>query len=93
MKSDDDIALKVARILKIFEYAAVTLLSLALIMRPGFLSLSGIVAITGIGLLVASPVAGVITAGVISYRREKKNVSYISLLIVIVYVMAVVISR
>ncbi len=82
-----------ARSLKIFEYAAVSLLLITVITRFAGFSISKTVAIVGIGLMVVAPLAGVITAGVISLRSGNRKLFYMAIIIVAVYVAAFLAGR
>ena len=83
-----DINKLTARSLKIFEYAAVSFLSITVITHLAKLSVSKTIAIIGIGLMVIAPLAGVITTGVISVRSGKRKLFYIAIIIVAIYIAA-----
>ncbi len=82
-----------ARSLKIFEYAAVSILSIAIITHLARLSISNMLVIIGIGLMAIAPLAGVITAGVISIMSGKRKLFYIAIIIVAVYIAAFMAAR
>ena len=82
-----------ARSLKIFEYTAVSVLSMAVITHLARFSISKTLVIIGIGLMAIAPLAGVITAGVISVRSGKHRLFYMAIIIVAVYVAAFLAAR
>ncbi|MEE8418237.1 MAG: hypothetical protein V3S06_06180 [candidate division Zixibacteria bacterium] len=82
-----------ARSLKIFEYAAVSILSIAVITHLARLSISNTLVIIGIGLMAIAPLAGVITAGVISIMSGKRRLFYLAAMIVAVNVAAFLLAR
>ncbi len=81
------------RSLKIFEYAAVSMLLITVITRFAGFSISKTTAIVGIGLMAIAPLAGVITAGVISLRSGKHRLFLMTIIIVAVYVAAFLVAR
>ena len=82
-----------ARSLKIFEYAAVSLLSITVITHLAKLSISKTMAIIGIGLMAIAPLAGVITTGILSVRSGQRKLFYISIIIVAIYIVAFLAAR
>ncbi len=82
-----------ARSLKIFEYAAVSLLSITVITHLAKLSISKTIAIVGIALMAIAPLAGVITTGIISARSGRRKLFYISIIIVAIYIVAFLVAR
>ncbi len=81
------------RSLKIFEYAAVSVLSIAIITHLARFSISNTLVIIGIGLMAIAPLAGVITAGVISIMSGKRRLFYLAAMIVAVNVAAFLLAR
>ncbi len=82
-----------ARSLKIFEYAAVSILSIAVITHLARLSVSNTLVIIGIGLMAIAPLAGVITTGLISFKSGKRRLSYMAIIIVVIYIAAFLVAR
>lgn len=82
-----------ARSLKIFEYAAVSILSMAIITHLARLSISNTLVIMGIGLMAIAPLAGVITAGTISIMSGKRKLFYMAIIIVAIYIAAFLAAR
>ncbi len=82
-----------ARSLKIFEYAAVSILSIAIITHLARFSISNTLVIIGIGSMAIAPLAGVITAGVISIMSGKRRLFYLATMIVAVNVAAFLLAR
>ena len=93
MYKNSNIAKLTARSLKIFEYAAVSILSIAIITHLAKLSISNTLVIIGIGLMAIAPLAGVITAGTISLRLGKRKLFYIAIFIVAIYIAAFLVAR
>ncbi len=81
------------RSLKIFEYTAVSVLSMAVITHLARFSISKTLVIIGIGLMAIAPLAGVITAGVISFRSGKHRLFYMATIIVAIYIAAFLVAR
>ena len=82
-----------ARSLKIFEYAAVSILSMAVITHLAKFSISKTMVIIGIGLMAIAPLAGVITTGLISFKSGKRRLSYMAIIIVAIYITAFLVAR
>lgn len=82
-----------ARSLKIFEYTAVSVLSMAVITHLARFSISKTLVIIGIGLMAIAPLAGVITTGIISAISGKRRLSYIAVIIVAIYIAAFLVAR
>ena len=82
-----------ARSLKIFEYAAVSMLSITVITHLARLSISKTIAIVGIALMAIAPLAGVITTGLFSVRSGKRRLFYISIIIVAIYIAAILVAK
>lgn len=88
-----DIAGQVVKILRLFEYIAVSLLLLTLLAHFLRISISSTLAVVGVGLVVAAPVAGVVVTGWLSLRSDRRALSYISLLIIVIFLVALWVSR
>lgn len=90
---NSNIAKLTARSLKIFEYTAVSVLSMAVITHLARFSISKTLVIIGIGLMAIAPLAGVITTGLISFKSGKRRLSYIAMIIVAIYIAAFLVAR
>ncbi len=88
-----DIASRVVKVLRLFEYAAVSLLLLTLLAHFLRISISSTIAVAGVVLVVLTPVAGVIVTGWLSLRSSRRSLFYISSLIVLIFMIALWISR
>ena len=84
---------KVAISLTVFEYAAVSLLTIAVIGRLAKIQTADIITVIGTALVAFAPVAGIITAGVISLQHKKRNLSLYSIIIVAIYIAAFLLAR
>lgn len=88
----DEIDKLTARSLKIFEYAAVSMLSITVIAHLARLSISTTLVVIGIGLMAIAPLAGVITTGILSIRSGRRRLFYISIVIVAIYIVAFLVA-
>jgi MFS family permease len=89
----DEINKLTARSLKIFEYAAVSLLSITVITHLARLFISKTLVVIGIGFMAIAPLAGVITTGILSVRSGRRRLFYISIIIVGIYILAFLVAR
>jgi len=88
-----EISNRVAAALKIFEYAAILLLVLGIVIHQMGWTHADHILLGGIVLAVLAPIAGVVTAGVDSLRSGHSRIKYYSLIILIVYTVAYLIAR
>jgi MFS family permease len=88
-----DIASRVVKALKLFEYSAVSLLLLTLLAHFLRISISSTVAVVGVVLVVVTPAAGVVVTGWLSLRSGRRALFYISLLIIAIFMIALWVSR
>lgn len=95
MSSDfeNKISRKTALALTIFEYAAVSILAVAVICRLIELPGLGFLSVIGTALVASAPIAGVVTAGVISLKYRKYDLFAYSVVIISVYVIALAAAR
>lgn len=84
---------KVALVLAVFEYTAVSLLSIAIICRVADLSIVSIFNKMGTAMVAFAPVAGIITAGAVSARWGKQKLAFYSGIILAVYIAAFLLAR
>lgn len=81
------------KILKLFEYSAVSLLLLTVLAHLLRVPVSSTLAVIGICLMLLAPVAGAVTAGWLFFRSGRCNLFYTSLVIVVIFIMALWVSR
>ncbi len=93
MEFTENIQKKVALVLTIFEYTAVSLLSIAIICRVADISVVGIFNVMGTAMVAFAPVAGIITAGLVSARWGKQKLAVYSGIILAVYIAAFLLAR
>lgn len=93
MFTNNQISIRAAGILKIFEYAAIALLLAAVACSILNIPASKILNFLGIALVAFAPTAGVITAGIVSLRKGKYRLFAYSLIILIVYSLGFIITR
>jgi hypothetical protein len=86
-------AIRVARVLSVFEYVAISMLVVALITRLTKIPDGGVFCMLGISLLAITPLAGVVTAGISPRGSGRRKMLPNSIIIVIVYVAALLLAR
>ncbi len=90
--SDPEISLNVSRILKLFVYSAVAIMLLAVVVYPFSAALAKSTAAAGIAVVTVSPLAGVVLAGVISYRKGNRKLLLVSIFIIVIFIAAWAVS-
>jgi len=93
MNSNNDISIRVASVLKIFEFGAIILLLGAVIGNLMDIYPTNTLNIMGIALVAFAPTAGVIAAGIISFRQGRRRLFAYSMIILIVYIMGFFVAR
>jgi hypothetical protein len=93
MENRGAIAVRVAKVLSVFEYAAISMLVLALVARLTKIPDGGIFCMMGISLLALTPLVGVAIAGISSAKGKRKNMLPCAIIIVIVYAAALILAR
>ncbi|MEE9553160.1 MAG: hypothetical protein V3W18_02590 [candidate division Zixibacteria bacterium] len=89
----EDTQNKVAIVLSVFEYTAVSLLALAIIGQLLKIPTAGTLNITGTALVALAPVAGIITAGVVLARHNQLRLAVYSSIILGIYIIAFLAAR
>ena len=92
MKDSDTIQVRIAQMLRALEYTALIILLISLVLR--FLDSERALpaAKAGIGLVIFAPVAGIIAVGIISLASRSYKYVVISLMILLIFVIAVVVN-
>jgi hypothetical protein len=90
---DTEVAGGVAKILKLFEYSAVSLLLLTVLAHLLKMPISSTLAVAGICMMLMAPIAGAVAAGWLFFKSGRCNLFYISLVIVVTFVIALWVSK
>ncbi|UCC80101.1 MAG: hypothetical protein JSW64_01715 [Candidatus Zixiibacteriota bacterium] len=92
MKDNDTVHLRIAQTLRVLEYSALGLILLSLGLYLSNIDRAVIGAKAGIGLVVFTPVTGVLAAAIISFLNKRYRYMALSLLILLIFIVAVVVS-
>lgn len=84
--NDISINSRVADILRIFGYSAIVVLAAAVVFRLMDVPSMRFLVVLGAMLITLAPVAGVVSAGILSIRRGKRHIFIFALIIVAVYI-------
>jgi uncharacterized membrane protein len=93
MNNKSGTAVRVARVLSVFEYVAISMLVVALITRLTKIPDGGVFCMLGISLLAITPLAGVAVAGLSSTKSRRRGMLPYSIIIVVVYLAALLLAR
>lgn len=83
----------VVKILRLFEYTAVSLLLLTVLAHLLKMPVSSTLAVAGICMMLLAPIAGAVAAGWLFFKSGRCNLFYMSLVIVVIFVMALWVSQ
>ncbi|UCE66932.1 MAG: hypothetical protein JSU85_02665 [Candidatus Zixiibacteriota bacterium] len=92
MKDNNTLSLRIAQILRILEYSALTLILLSLGLYLFNIDKALIGAKAGIGLIVFAPVTGILATAVIFFLNRSYKYMTLSLFILLIFIIAVVVS-
>jgi len=86
MRSSDTVHLRIARILRLSAYTALILILCSIILKLLDISIAAYVAATGIGLIIASPLLGVIAAAIIALQIKNIKFLFAAISILLIFI-------
>lgn len=89
----DGVSGRVAGVLKYFEYSALGILSLAVVLRLIHQSFSMMLNIAGTILVALAPAAGALAAGIASFKKGDRPIFIYSIIILAVYIASFLLAR
>lgn len=90
MRSSDTIHLRIAQVLRISFFSALSLIFIAVLLTFFGIAVALYVAAAGIGLVILGPMFGVVAAGVIALKIKNLAIFYAALFILAIFVTAFV---
>jgi hypothetical protein len=86
MPSSDTIHLRIARVLRLSAYLALILILFSIILKSLNLPVAVYAAAAGIGLIIASPLLGVIAAAVIALKIRNLKFFFAAVSILLIFI-------
>jgi len=86
MRSSDTVHLRIARVLRLSAYIALILILSSIIFKSLNFRIAVYVAAAGIGLIIASPLLGVIAAGIIALKIKNLKFFFAAVSILLIFI-------
>jgi hypothetical protein len=88
MKSSDTVHLRIAQVLRVSFYSALSLMILSVVMKSLEIKAALIVATAGIGLIILGPMFGVIAAAIIALSLKNLRFFFAAIIILAIFIIA-----